>query len=155
MKKRVQILVSLVLTFAIVGAMLGCGSSKAMSVSEVSDRLLKEIAYQDTLSKIDLDTAAMFFNLSGIDIKEAAIYETSGWTAEEIVVIECATAGDADKAKAMLETRIEEQKTNYVDYVPEEMDKLNAAVIVESGNFAVLSVSNEPDKAKSIIGEYK
>lgn len=155
MKKHISIVTTIVLVMAMAAAMLGCGSSKAMNVSEVSDRLLKEITYQDDLSKIDLDTAAMFFNLSDIDIKDAAIYETSGWTAEEIVVIECSSASEADKAKAMLETRLEEQKTNYVDYVPEEMEKLNAAVIVESGNFAILSVSNEPDKAKSIIGEYK
>lgn len=154
MKKIVKI-VSLMLALSMAFAMIGCGGSKAMNVSEVSERLFKEIAYQDDLSKVDLDTAAMFLNLSGIDIKEAAIYETSGWTAEEIVVIEGATAADADKAKAMLEARLEEQKTNYVDYVPEEMDKLNKAVIVESGNFAIMSVSNEPDKAKSIISEYK
>lgn len=154
MKKSVT-LVSLILVLAMTFAMIGCGSAKAMNVTEVSDRLLKEIAYQDDLSKVDLDTAAMFLNLADIDIKEAAIYETSGWTAEEIVVIEGATSADADKAKAMLEARLEEQKTNYVDYVPEEMDKLNVAVIVESGNFAILSVSNEPDKAKSIISEYK
>lgn len=154
MKKSVT-LVSLILVFSMAFAMIGCGSAKEMSVSEVSNRLLKEIAYQDDLSKVDLDTAAMFLNLADIDIKEAAIYETSGWTAEEIVVIEGATSADADKARAMLETRLEEQKNNYVDYVPEEMDKLYAAVLVESGNFAILSVSNEPDKAKSIIAEYK
>lgn len=155
MKRRVIIVTSLILACTMTFAMLGCGSAKAMNVSELSDRLRNEITYQDDISKVDLDTAAMFFNLSDIDIKEASIYESSGWTAEEIAVFECGSAADADKAKAMLETRIEEQKTNYVDYVPEEMDKLNAAVIVESGNFVVLSVSNEADKAKSIIDEYK
>ena len=80
---------------------------------------------------------------------------TRGWTAEEIVVLECASAAEADKAKAVLQTRVEEQKTNYTDYVPEELDKLNKAVIAESGNFAVLSVSNEPDKAKAILAEYE
>jgi len=135
--------------------LVGCGSQKAMNVDELSGRLLKEISYQDELSQMDLDVAGMVFSLDGIQIEKAAIYETSGWTAEEIVVMECASSADADAAKAMLQTRVEEQKSNYVDYVPEEMDKLNAAVIVESGNFVVLSVSNEPDKAKEIIGEYK
>lgn len=137
------------------GLLAGCGSKKAMNTDEVAGRLLGEISYQDSLTKTDLDTAGMFLNLSGIDITNAAIYESSGWTAEEIVVMECASSADADKAKAMMEARIEEQKTNFVDYVPEEMEKLNAAVIVESGNFAVLSVSDEPDKAKSILAEYE
>ena len=133
----------------------GCGSKKEMNVDEVSGRLLSEITYQDELSKTSLDTAAMFLNLSDIDIKNAAIYETSGWTAEEIVVIECGSKEDADKAKAALEARVAEQKVNYEDYVPEELEKLQAAVITESGNFAILSVSDEPDKAKSILAEYQ
>lgn len=132
----------------------GCGSKKEMSVDEVASRLKSEITYQDELNAMDLATAGMIFNLSNIEIQNAAFYETSGWTAEEIVVLECGSDADAVKAKSMLETRVEEQKSNYVDYVPEEMEKLNAAVIVTSGKFAVLSVSDEPDKAKKILAEY-
>ena len=153
MKMRVIAVLATILIGA--GLLAGCGSKKAMNTDEVAGRLLGEITYQDSLTKTDLDTAGMFLNLSGIDVTSAAIYESSGWTAEEIVVMECASSADADKAKAMMEARVEEQKTNFVDYVPEEMEKLNAAVIVESGNFAVLSVSDEPDKAKSILAEYE
>lgn len=153
MKMRVIAVIATVMIGA--GLLAGCGSKKAMNTDEVAGRLLGEITYQDSLTKTDLDTAGMFLNLSGIEVTSAAIYESSGWTAEEIVVMECASTADADKAKAMMEARVEEQKTNFVDYVPEEMEKLNAAVIVESGNFAVLSVSDESDKAKSILAEYE
>ncbi|MCR5222909.1 MAG: DUF4358 domain-containing protein [Lachnospiraceae bacterium] len=151
MKKRV-IAALLIVGLALLTA---CGSKSAMNVDEVSKRLLNEIAYQDELSSMGLDTASMFLNLSDIEVKNAAIYETSGWTAEEIVVLECASGADADKAKAALEARVAEQKVNYEDYVPEELDKLNDAVIVESGNFAVLSVSNDPDAARKILSEYQ
>ncbi|MBO4901278.1 MAG: DUF4358 domain-containing protein [Lachnospiraceae bacterium] len=153
MKRAVSLGLSLVIAAGLLLA--GCGSKKAMNVDEVSGRLLKEITYQDELNAMSLEQAAMFLNLSDISVKSGAIYETSGWTAEEIVVLECETAADADKAKAMLETRVAEQITNYTDYVPEELDKLHAAVIVESGNFAVLSVSNDPDQARSILSEYQ
>ncbi len=153
MKKRVIALT--VLALAVTCLFAGCGSKKEMNVEEVSNRLLKEITYQDELGKMDLDTAGMILNLADIDIKDAAIYETSGWTAEEIVVMQCASAEDAAKAKAMLTTRVEEQKTNYADYVPEELDKLNVAVIEQIGDFAVLSVSNEPDKAREILKDYQ
>ena len=153
MKKRVIALVAAGL--AVMGMLAGCGGKKEMNVDEVANRLLSEITYQDELCKMDLDTAGMILNLADLDIKNAAIYETSGWTAEEIVVLQLGSSEDAAKAKAMLATRVEEQKTNYVDYVPEEMDKLNVAVIEQIGDFAVLSVSNEPDKAKKILSEYQ
>ena len=152
---KIRVIASIAAILLGVCLLAGCGSKKAMNTDEVSSRLLKEITYQDSLSPMDLDTAGMFLNLSGIDVKSAAIYESSGWTAEEIIVMECASSADADKAKAMMEARVSEQQTNFVDYVPEEMDKLNAAVIVESGNFAVLSVSDEPEKARSLLSEYE
>ena len=153
MKKRVIALAAAVLAMA--GLLAGCGGKKEMNTDEVANRLLSEITYQDELGKMDLDTAGMILNLADLDIKSAAIYETSGWTAEEIVVLQLGSTEDAAKAKAVLTTRVEEQKANYVDYVPEEMDKLNVAVIEQIGDFAVLSVSNEPDKAKKILSEYK
>lgn len=152
---KIRVIASIAAILLGVCLLAGCGSKKAMNTDEVSSRLLKEITYQDSLSPMDLDTAGMFLNLSGIDVKSAAIYESSGWTAEEIIVMECASSADADKAKAMMEARVSEQQTNFMDYVPEEMDKLNAAVIVESGNFAVLSVSDEPEKARSLLSEYE
>ena len=83
MRKRVM---AAVLAVAAVIVLAGCGSKKEMSVDEVSGWLLKEITYQDELSNMGLDTAAMFLNLSDIDIKNAAIYETSGWTAEHTLL---------------------------------------------------------------------
>ncbi|MBR6451139.1 MAG: DUF4358 domain-containing protein [Lachnospiraceae bacterium] len=151
--KRISLAAVLILGLALVA---GCGgAAKDMSVAEVSSRLLSEISYQDELNSNDLDTAGMFLNLEGIDITDAAVFETSGATAEEVVVMECATDADAEKAEAMLKQRVEEQKQNYADYVPEELTKLNAAVIVRSGKFAVLSVSDDPDTAKKILSEYK
>jgi hypothetical protein len=96
----------------------------------------------------------MFYSFSDADITEAVFYESSGATAEEIAVIKCGSGEGADKVEAALNTRVEEQKEAYTDYVPAELEKLNAAVVVKSGNTAILSVSDDPDKAREIIGSY-
>ena len=133
----------------------GCGQEKAtLDVTAVSGRLLEEITYQDELTAIDLDTAAMIFNFSEAEIINSAIFESSGATAEEIVVLECASAEDADTAKAALEARVADQKESFTDYVPQELVKLDKAVIVKDGVYAILSVSDEPDKAAEIIRAY-
>ncbi len=141
--------------FVLALSLTGCGKEEAaMDVTEVSNRLLGEITYQDELTSIDLDTAAMIFNFSEIEITNGAIYESSGATAEEIVVLECASAEDADAAKAALEARVADQKESFTDYVPKELVKLDKAVIVKGSTYAILSVSDEPDKAAEIIGAY-
>ncbi|MCR5603579.1 MAG: DUF4358 domain-containing protein [Lachnospiraceae bacterium] len=133
-------------------SMAGCGGSGAnVNAQELADELKSGIAYKDDLSPIDLDTAAMFYSFGDTDITEAVFYESSGATAEEIAVIKCGSEADAGKAEDVLRTRVSEQIESYKDYVPAELEKLNAAVVYRKGSCAVLSVSDEPDKAREII----
>ena len=128
-------------------------AEKEIDVKELAKELLDEIKYQDQLGEIDMDTASAFYVLDGVEIEDACFYESSGATAEEIVVIKCKDSDNAAKAKEILKTRVSDQIDSYTDYVPEEVTKLNDAVIITSNNIAVLSVSNDPSKAKSIIEE--
>lgn len=146
-----------VVTSVVIAASLlaGCGSKEAsFKVGDLGNDLNTKITYQDELMLLDVETASMFLNLSDISIVDSAIYEGSGATAEEIVVLECTSGDEAKKAEQMLKDRVEEQKESFKDYVPEELTKLDAAIVVTNGNYAVLSVSNDPDGANAIIKEY-
>lgn len=134
---------------------IGCGGKKAdFDVAALGNDLNTKITYRDSLMEMDLDTAGMFLNLSDVNVTKAAIYEGSGGTAEEIVVLECASDDDAKAAEQVLKTRVAEQIESFTDYVPEELTKLNAAVIKVNGKYAVLSVSDTPDEARKIIDSY-
>lgn len=134
----------------------GCGGSKEVTadVTKLGADLAEKITYQDTLTQMDAQTAAMYIDLSAVSVTASAIYESSGATAEEIIVLECASASDAAKAADAFKTRVADQKESFTDYVPEELTKLGNAVIATSGKYAVLSVSDDADTAKSIISEY-
>lgn len=144
-----------VLAAAVALLLAGCGKAKAdFDVSALGSDLAQNITYADTLGEMDLGTASMFLNLSGVDVVKASIYEGSGGTAEEIVVLECSSEDEAKKAEQVLKDRVSEQIESFTDYVPEELTKLNAAVIKVSGKYAVLSVSDTPDEARKIIDKY-
>lgn len=129
---------------------------KAVDAAALSKSLLNDIVYDDQLSSVELNTAEMFLNLADIGIDEAYIYESSGATAEEIVVFKCKDSDSAKKAKTAFEQRVMEQTENFTDYVPKEIEKLDDAVIITSKEYAVLSVSSDPGKAKDIIeGAFK
>ncbi len=125
-------------------------SENEADIDKIADALKNEIAYKDELSSIDLDTAGMIFSFGDARIDKGIIYESTGATAEEIAVLECASPEDAGKAAQALELRVSEQKEAFEDYVPEELNKLSEAVIVTRGNTVILSVSDEPEKAKEI-----
>ena len=152
MMRRLGFIAAIVTVLALVA---GCGGKKAdFDVASLGNDLATKITYADTLAPMDLDMAGMFLNLSDVNVTKASIYEGSGGTAEEIVVLECATDEDAKKAEEVLKTRVSEQIESFTDYVPEELTKLNAAVIKVNGKYAVLSVCDTPDEAKKIIDTY-
>ena len=82
---------------------------KSVDAKAIADSLLSEISYTDQLSAVDLDTAKMFLNFADVEINEAYIYESSGATAEEIVVLVCKDSDSAAKAKSAFEQRVSEQ----------------------------------------------
>ena len=124
---------------------------KAIDAAKLAADLVSEISYTDQISEVDLDTAKMFLNLAEVEVNEAYIYESSGATAEEVVVFVCKDSDSAAKAKTAFEQRVEEQTENFTDYVPEEVPKLKDAVIITSKDIAILSVSGDSGKAKDII----
>ena len=153
MRKRISVL--LMAGILAVLSLAGCGGKQAsFDVKALGNDLSTKIVYQDALTELDVDTASMFLNLSGFSIVNSAIYEGSGATAEEIVVLECASADDAAKAKTMLEERVKEQTESFTDYVPGELTKLGSALIKVNGNYAVLCVCDTPEEASKIIDQY-
>lgn len=152
MKKQMGKIIGVLVMSAL---LTGCGSKDIqIDVNALGNDLNTQIEYQDELMQIDADMAAMFLNLSELDIVNCAIYEGSGATAEEIVVIECADESNAKNAQNVLSERVAEQKESFTDYVPEEIPKLDSAVIRICGKYAILSVSGDAKKAQSIIDGY-
>ena len=123
----------------------------SVDAASLAKSLVSDISYDDQLSEVDLDTAKMFLNFADVDIAEAYIYESSGATAEEVVVLVCKDSDNAAKAKTAFEQRVEEQTENFTDYVPEEVPKLNSAVVAVKDVYAVLSVSEDSSKAKEVV----
>lgn len=80
------------------------------------------------------------------------IVDASGASAHEIDCFEAKDENAAKEIETALKARIENQKNAFKDYVPAEMDKLNSPVLVVDGNYVIMCLSNNNDKAKEIIG---
>ncbi len=134
----------------------GCDGAPAenVDIDKAVNDLREQIAYQDELSQL---TDKMFDSVYQIDrslVKKAVAYTSSGATAEEIVAIEMNSAEDVKTAETALKDRLQYQKDGYSDYGPEEVPKIDNAVIKSSGCYIFMSVSNDHGKAAEIIGSY-
>ena len=127
----------------------------AVDVTKVADRLLNEIKYDDKLAEAEKESIDVIYpGLPKDKIKAMKVYvSSSGGTSEEIAAFEANDEDTAKEIEAKLNERVEAQKTSFKNYVPEELKRLENALVIRKGNYVYLSVSGDPDKAKSIIEE--
>lgn len=146
---------SAVLAALLILTLAACGDSgaKTVDVQKLADALKAGVAFEDTLSAVSEDELA--FSLSGMPVKyNSAAYRANGTTSEEIIVVQTESKEDAAMVKAALETHIAELKDQASKYQPEEVARLDGAILTVSGSCAVLCITSDTDAANAIIKEY-
>lgn len=154
MKKIISVLLVAVMLLSVTG----CGGKqqqeKDVNTSELAQALLDGISFEDVMSPIETSVVDYLFQLGGMTLAEQAVYESTGATAEEVAILKATSSEDAVILKEKAAARIEAQKIAYENYVPEELVKLDKAVVETSGNCVILCVTDEDEKAKEIIADY-
>jgi citrate synthase len=152
MKKRIFGIAAVLLIL-----MTGCSGSrnaKDVDVQTVADELINTITFQDQMSELNQDTALDIFGIAPDDVVKAAVYESTGATAEEVAAFESKDETAADRVKEKAEERIETQKAGFQDYVPAEMEKLKDPVLIQQGKYVILCVSDDNETAKKTIDKF-
>ena len=159
-------------TAVVIGLMMtGCYSDENSSTTDsVSSSISSETKIQENktakyiLSEIEnenLDGSAFYGEktfsdnckkLYGADESTFSdggiIYATSGGLADEVSMLK---VKDGNSAENYLTSRLESRKTTFKNYKPEESDKLDKAVIFQSGDWWVLIISDKCDEISSKI----
>ena len=137
MKKR---MLPFLLALALLFGLAGCGATGgSLDIQALAEDLLKNGEFSDELWKIDDSMVQKLYNVS--DYTQALVYVGSGATAEELALFafpsEDAAAQGLQKAKDRLESQIADYRT----YLPQEVPKLQNAVVMQCGNFVIVCVS--------------
>ena len=73
--------------------------------------------------------------------------------ADEIAMFQVKESDQVTVVKSLINDRIKDLKVRYEDYKPEEMTKLDSAVVEEKGNYIFVVISPDNEKAKEILKE--
>lgn len=149
--KRILAAVLAALTVLMLAA---CGSSaaKTVDVQALADALKAGCQFDGNLVAVDKDQ--MGFMLMDMPECDAAMYISDGTTKEVIVAAQCKDSSGAAAMKKSLETLLAEQKDEAGKYQPEELQRLEGAVLTTAGNCVVLCVTSDTANANAIIKEY-
>ena len=137
-------------------ALAGCGAGESGDAvqpytQEQAQEILDSGAFTDTLETTDKDTVAILYGVEADSIVDCACYTSLSAGAEEIAVLTMKDADSAKAAMAGMETRVADQKAALESYQPDEVSKLDKAILTQSGNTVVLVVAADADKAQSTL----
>lgn len=168
MKKKVCILLAAALALLLAAGLLGCGERQeetgtpeeenpyntSIDAGELAEYLFNNITFADELAEVDDDIAYEIYGIDENAVKDISVYMSTGATAEEIAVF---TVGDDEGAllvSAAMSARIEQQKSGFENYVPEEIPKLENAVITEIDSAVIMIVCNDTSETETAIEGY-
>lgn len=130
-----------------------CGNSKTpdINIDNLAADLVSDVTFVDDLSLID---DSMIGNLYNLQYEDAVLYLGSGATAEEVAVFACADEAAAktglDGAKAHIQSQID----SYESYIPEEVKRLEDALVLQEGKYVITVVTEDRDTAQKVIDQY-
>lgn len=105
--------------------------------------IASKVPFDDTMTTVGAEQAMAVYGIFEEDgyNGDCALYISTMATPEEIAVFEADDAMSLDDLCKKVEERLEKQKASYADYAPEELPKLESAVVKVVGDMIIVVVS--------------
>lgn len=135
-------------------ALAACGNggqALSLDVDSAAEQMAVQGSFDEPLEKIGGDIAMKIYQLEPDAVAGSAVYTGTAAVVDEVSVWEARDAAAVKTVEQAVRARLESQKESYASYRPEEVPKLDAAVIVSKGNYVALCVSKDSEKAKTVL----
>lgn len=132
----------------------GCTQSAADRPFQTGDAqtLLDSGAFSEPLEAMDQELACgTLYQIDSATVTECAVYTTLTAGAEELAILVLQDETAAQTAMTALEQRVADQKAALADYQPDEVGKLDNAILERRENTVLLLVPADADAAQSAL----
>lgn len=130
----------------------GGEAPKAYDVAATAQALLDSGAFAQQLEALDADMVAPYLGLEA-EPQEAALYTSLEGGYEELAVLKLADEEAAKAALEAVEAHVKAQRETEADtqYKPEDLPKLENALVERAGDTVLLVVANDYDKVQEAL----
>ena len=143
------------LTLIVLFSFPGCSSnSKTLDLDVFCDAVLNEIQYDDELAILPERIASDYYDLSFDGLEDFRIYVSgTAATSNELAIMKLADSNAVKMAEDAIKTRINDQTNTYGNYRPDEVFRLESALIVKKDLYILFSVSNHNEEIEKIFND--
>lgn len=153
MKKILSILLAVLSMFAV---FCSCGKDggKTPETKAVADAIKQSTEFVELVELTNDNITRRYFGIELDEIVEySALVCSNGANADEIAVFKMKEKDDIEDMLEIVRERKQELYDSFVDYVPEEIGKIEKAVIGSNGNYVYFIVCDDIATAKAAAEE--
>lgn len=115
---------------------------------------LAALVQDDDISQVDAAMAAATYGIEEEKVQDCKVFLSSGATASEVAVFAMKDEDGVNELLELINERLEERKASFADYAPDEVPKLENAVLLNKDNYVVFAVLSDPQAAEDVIKKY-
>lgn len=128
-------------------------SSEGVTPAEIAEKIAADTA-MSSIAEVGSDRIGNYIDYDMENVESFSMYICgSGAFADEVGVFELKDESSADSLIEVLEARKETKYNDFKDYVPDECDKIENAVIKNTGKYVLFAVTPDNDLAENIFDE--
>lgn len=144
----------LLLSFSLLCASCsGRQSATDIDLEAVAQSALSDAGYSEEL--VALDDSTILRRYPTLDLTKVESYQVyvsgSMGTAEELALFKAKSSDDMQHIRDAVDRRIEDLQISFEDYRPEEMSKIEDAVIVEKGDYLLFAIVPESTAIRGLF----
>jgi hypothetical protein len=116
----------------------------------LAEELVNEGVFEAEMASVSEDIVTAKYEISDPATCIAA-YRSTTMNPEEITIINQGADNDITE---LVDTYLATQKSSYESYMPEEVKKIENVIRKQTGDYVIIVVCNDTDKANEIIEKY-
>ncbi len=121
-----------------------------LKISDIAERLLSSAEYTEELTKLDREAVILLYELEDEKIKEAHVYSGTAAIVETVALFETTDEEAAEQVRMKMQEFLAAQRILYSGYRPDEVPKLDSALLKKEGVYVFLCVSPDSTSAANV-----
>ena len=130
-----------------------CSNAPTAITPELADKLIDQAVFSEPLVPLDAEIACFLYQLdpAQLNLTDLTAHRSSGSTCEEVAVLTFATPTDAGAALPVLEGYLSARLADCRDYMPDQVPKLQHAILIQRDNAVLLLVADNWSAAAQLV----
>lgn len=144
----------MVLLVMMVPYMSGCGHKDVvLDIEKMASDIASSEYFGEDFFSVESN---IILQLYAIEIKDVKVvgYKSSGGLADELTIFESTSEDDAKSIYELASEHIADSKEGYQSYKPDEVYKLDHAILLREGKYVIVCVNGSYDDLKTLIKSY-